>query len=188
MSALERFVVAVLALVVLAVVGTLGVRWYGAHEYRAGVLAEREAAQGRALVATAGRVRDNAVEATKQQSINLKITESKNAELAPVVRTIYVDRVRVGAASCGPAATPETESARGGNGADSAGRLVREDVERDTRALELRVEEALATGRACQAWAVANGMGEYQAPPPSASSEHILNAATSAGENATPEK
>lgn len=187
MSALERLTAGVLALVLLAVVGTLGVRWYGAHEFAAGQLAEREAAHGRELVATVARVQDNAVEASKQQSINLTVTEKTHEELAPVIRTIYVDRVRVGAASCGPAPTAETESASGGNGADSAGRLVREDVERDTRALDQRVEEAFATGRACQAWAVANGLGEYQIPS-SASSAQTLNAATSAAENSTPEK
>jgi hypothetical protein len=185
---LERFTAAALALVVLAIVGTLGVRGYGAHEFHAGELAEQEAQRGRALVATVARVQDNAVEASKQQSINLTVTEKKHEELAPVIRAVYVDRVRVGAASCGPAAGTETQGTSGGNGANSAGRLVREDVERDTRALDVAVEEALATGRACQAFVVANGLGEYQAPPSSASSEQIRNAATSAGENATPEK
>jgi hypothetical protein len=187
MMALERFTGAVLGLVALAVVGTLGARWYGAHEYQAGVLAEREAAQGRALVATVARVQDNAVEASKQQSINLTVTEKKHEELAPVIRTVYVDRVRVGAASCGPTPGTETQGTSGGNGADSAGRLVREDVERDTRALDVAVEEALATGRACQAFVVANGLGEYQTPS-SASSAHSLSKATSAGENSTSEK
>lgn len=183
MSALERFAGAVLLLVLLAIGGTLGVRWYGSSQYQAGVAAEREAASGRALVATVARVQENAVEASKQQSINLTITEKKHEELAPVVERIYVDRVRVGAASCGPAGPPPTDDASGGPGADSAGRLVREDVERDTRALELEVEKALATGRACQAWGVANGYA-----PPSASSAHSLSNATSDGENSTSEK
>jgi hypothetical protein len=183
MSALQRFTVCVLLLVLLAIGGTLGVRWYGSSRYQAGVAAEREAASGRALVATVGRVQENAVEASKQQTINLTVTEKKHAELAPVIRTIYVDRVRVGAASCGPAGPPQTDDAGGGAGTDPAGRLVREDVERDTRALDAAVERHLATGRACQAWGVANGYA-----PSSASSEHSFKTATSAGENATPEK
>jgi prophage endopeptidase len=182
-SALDRLLWGALALVLAG----LGVRWYGAHEFAAGVLAEQEAQRGRALVATVARVQDNAVEAAKQQSINLTVTEKKHEELAPVIRTVYVDRVRVGAASCGPAAPTDTQGPSGGNGADSASRLVRADVERDTRALGVAVEEALATGRACQAFVVANGLGEYQTPS-SASSEHSFNAATSAGENSTSEK
>jgi hypothetical protein len=183
MSSLERLLVGVLGLVVLALVATLGVRWYGSSQYQAGVAAEREAARGRALVATVGRVQENAVEASKQQSINLTVTEKKHEELAPVIRTIYVDRVRVGAASCGPAGAPKTDDASGGAGADPAGRLVREDVERDTRALDEAVERHLATGRACQAWGVANGYA-----PPSAASAQALSAATSSAENATSEK
>jgi hypothetical protein len=186
MSSLERFLVGVLALVLLAVAGTLGVRWYGAHKFEAGHAAAEQEQHARELVATVGRVQDNAVEASKQQSINLTVTETKNAELAPVVERVYVDRVRVGAASCGPAPSSETESPGGRNGADSPGRLVREDVERDTRALEIRVEEAFATGRACQAWAVANGMAPPQ--PAASSSAQTLSAATSSGENTTPEK
>jgi hypothetical protein len=182
-SALDRLVWGAAALVLAG----LGVRAYGAHEYHAGVAAEQEAQRARTLVATVARVQDNAVEASKQQSINLTVTEKKHEELAPVIRTVYVDRVRVGAASCGPAASTEAASTGGGNGADSAGRLVREDVERDTRALDVAVEEALATGRACQEFVVRNGMGRYQIPS-SASSEHSFNAATSAGENSTSEK
>lgn len=183
MSALERFAIAVLLLVLLAIGGTLGVRWYGSSQYQAGVAAEREAARGRALVATVERVQENAVEASKQHSINLTVTEEKHEELAPVIRTIYVDRVRVGAGTCGAAGAAAADDASGGAGADPAGRLVREDVERDTRALDEAVERHLATGRACQAWGVANGYA-----PPSASSAHSFNTATSAGENATPEK
>lgn len=103
------------------------------------------------------RTAENAATAAKQAATNTTITKAKNDEIAPVVQRIYVDRVRVGAASCGPATTAKTDDAGSGNGADSSGRLVREDVERDTRALTEAVEQDLATGRACQAWGKANG-------------------------------
>jgi hypothetical protein len=111
----------------------------------------------RDLQAVVGRVRDNAVLEAKQATINLDITKAKDEELAPVVKRIYVDRVRVGAGTCGPAATAKAEDAAGSDGTDPAGRLVREDVERDTRALDAAVEQHLATGRACQAWGRENG-------------------------------
>lgn len=104
------------------------------------------------------RVQDNTAISIKQDSINAILTKAKNEELAPVVRRIYVDRVRVGAASCGgPSTAAKTEDAASSDGADSPGRLVRADVERDTRALTEAVELDLATGRACQAWGKENG-------------------------------
>lgn len=159
MSALERKLSAALLLAALLVVGWLGVRWYGAGQYRAGhasAVAERAA---RDLTAVVGRVHDNAALEVKHGAINIKITEVKNEELAPVRARVAADRVRVGPAICdGPAATTEAQDAAGSDGADSAGRLVREDVERDFKALTLQVEEALATGRACQAWGAENGL------------------------------
>lgn len=110
--------------------------------------------------AVSHRVQDNAALSIKQDSINTILTKAKNEELAPVVQRIYVDRVRVGAGSCGPAATTKAEDAAGSNGANPPDRLVRDDVERDTRALTEAVEQDLATGRACQAWGRENGFAE----------------------------
>ena len=112
----------------------------------------------RDAVAILARVRDNAVLSIKQDNINQIITRNKNEEIAPVVQRIYVDRVRVGAGTCGPAGAANADGASGGDGADSSGRLVRDDVERDTRALTEAVEQDLATGRACQAFVRENGM------------------------------
>ena len=103
------------------------------------------------------RVQDNAVAAAHNTDINNFLTKAKNEELAPVVQRIYVDRVRVGTASCGPAATTKADDAGSSNSTNPPGRLVREDVERDTRALTEAVEHDLATGRTCQAWGAANG-------------------------------
>ncbi len=158
MSALDRLAATVMLVLILLVAGVLGVRWYGAHQYQAGrtaALEERAAADARAVLL---RTQENAALAQHQGETNLKITEAKHEELAPVRERIVVERVRVGAAICEPAAAPDTKSAAGGDGADPPGRLVREDVERDLVALKLAVEEDLATGRACQAFLRENGL------------------------------
>lgn len=158
MSRVERILAGLIVLAGLLVVGALGARWYGAVQYQAGrtaALEERAAADARAVLL---RTQKNAVLAQRQGETNLKITEAKHEELAPVRERIVVERVRVGAAICGPAATTEAEGAAGGDGADSPGRLVREDAERDLVALKLAVEEDLATGRACQAFLRENGL------------------------------
>lgn len=116
---------------------------------------ERAAADLGAMVS---RVQDNAVVEMKQKTINEILTKAKDAELAPVVQRIYVDRVRVGAGTCGgPPAAAKADGAAGSDSANPPGRLVREDVERDTRALTEAVEQDLATGRACQAFIRENG-------------------------------
>lgn len=150
MSRLERILVSAVVLIVLVLVSVAGVRWYGAGRYQAGhaaAVAERKAADDAAILT---RTKENAVLAQLQGETNLKITEAKHEELAPVRERIVVERVRVGAAICGPAAAPDTESAAGGDSANPPGRLVREDAERDIVELKLAVEEDLATGRACR--------------------------------------
>lgn len=145
------------ATLALAIGAAVACSAYRAHVYQAGydaAVSERAAADA---LAALRRTESNTVEAARQGIINLKITETKHEELAPVVQRIYVDRVRVGAGTCGAAAATETEDAGSGGGANPTGRLVREDVERDTRALEEAVERHLATGRSCQAWGAENG-------------------------------
>ncbi|PHV51892.1 hypothetical protein CSQ91_12820 [Janthinobacterium sp. BJB301] len=112
----------------------------------------------RDAVAIVTRARDNAALSLKHDSINRIITKVKNEEVAPVVQRIYVDRVRVGTGTCGPASSADTQGAGGSNGPNPPGRLVRDDVERDTRTLTEAVEQDLATGRACQAFVRENGM------------------------------
>jgi len=158
MSRVEGILAGLIVLAGLLVVGALGMRWYGAAQFQAGrtaAIKERAAADARAIL---HRTEENAVLAQRQGETNLKITEAKHEELAPVRERIVVERVRVGAAICGPAAAPDAESTAGGDGADPPGRLVREDAERDIVALKLAVEEDLATGRACQAFLRENGM------------------------------
>lgn len=131
---------------------------YRDHVYQLGydaAVAKRAAADALAVLK---RTEENVALAERQGATNLKITEAKHEELAPVRERIVVERVRVGTAICGPAAAPDAESAAGGDSADPPGRLVREDAERDLVALKLAVEEDLATGRACQAFLRENGL------------------------------
>jgi hypothetical protein len=148
------------ALAVFAIIGLLAYNSYSVrHAYSKGhadAVSERAAQDLGAMVA---RTVDNAALAAQQDQINIKITKAANEELAPVVARIATDRVRVGPALCGgPAAPTQAESAGSGDGDHPAGRLVRDDLERDLDALKLRVEEALATGRACQAFVRENGL------------------------------
>lgn len=118
--------------------------------------AQIEAAKNVAVIQRSG---DNTAIAIKQSAINSFIEKADHEELAPVVQRIIVDRVRVGRAICGgPAAATKAESAAISDAPDPAGRLVSDQLERDIRALEIHVEEALATGRACQAFITENGL------------------------------
>jgi prophage endopeptidase len=144
------------ALAIAAALAGAGVAYHH-HAYQQGfdgAVDQRAARDGVAIVT---RLADNAVAATHNTDINRFLTKDKDEKLTPVVQRIYVDRVRIGAASCGSAAATKTDDAGSGNSADSPGRLVRDDVERDTRALTEAVELDLATGRTCQAWGKANG-------------------------------
>ena len=111
----------------------------------------------RDAIAVLARAQENTVLAAQQATTNITITKAKNEDLAPVRTRIAADRVRVGTAICGSAAPAQADDASRSDGADTRGRLVSDQLEIDIRALELRVEEALATGRACQAFARANG-------------------------------
>jgi prophage endopeptidase len=107
------------------------------------------------------RVDSNTKLAIKQAGFNEAITKAKHEELDPIVAAINADRMRVGPAICsGLAAPAEATSTSGGNAADTGGRVLPPDLERDLKALEIRVEEALATGRACQAFVRVNGMAQ----------------------------
>ncbi|WP_317201501.1 hypothetical protein [Janthinobacterium sp.] len=119
--------------------------------------AVRVQAQDAAILA---RVASNTKIATQQAAYSAAITKAKDEEMSAVRAALAQSgRVRVGAALCGgPAAPAQAAGASGGDGGDPAGRLVRDDLERDIKALELRVEQALATGRACQAFVRDNGL------------------------------
>lgn len=106
------------------------------------------------------RLADNKQDAIRQAATNKTITEGKDHEIAALTaRVNAAPRLRVGPALCGgPAATAQAPSPAGGNRTDSPGGLVREDLDRDIRALIVAVETDLATGRACQAFVRENGL------------------------------
>lgn len=109
-------------------------------------------------VAVINRVQENAALSIKQSAINEFITKEKDEKLAPVVARIAAERVRVGSAICGSAAPAKAESSSGSDDADSSSRLARSDVDRDIRALKIAAEKDLASGRACQAFVIENGL------------------------------
>lgn len=159
MSRFEWLLAGVALAVLLTVGAWFGIRHYGAERYDAGhaaAVAERGAQDA---VAVLNRTTENATTAAAQAQTNSIITEAKNEELNPVRERIVTQRVYVGSALCDGAATSaKAESPAGSDGANSSGRLVRQDVERDIVALKLTVEEDLATGRACQAFLEKNGL------------------------------
>jgi len=123
---------------------------------------EQRAERAEVVVSAVGkRIGENSTDEAKHAAINQKIEVTKNEELAPVIlRIADAPRLRVGSAICtGPVAgTSEAESSSSSNAEDSRSRMVREDADRDIRALKIKVEEALATGRACQAFVRENGL------------------------------
>lgn len=105
------------------------------------------------------RREDNRALAAKQQLDSSNIQRKFDEEIA-TVRTAAArrERMRIGTALCPVAGSSEASGAGGGNGANSGGRLVPDDIDRDIRALEVKVEEAFAAGRAAQAFIRANGL------------------------------
>jgi prophage endopeptidase len=153
--------IAALGALVAAAVVSLGTAAaaYHHHVYQQGWDAAVADRASHDLIAVVNRTKENATLSIKQDAINAVLTKAKNEELAPVASRIAAERVRVGAALCnGPATPAKAESAAGGDSADPPGRLVRQDVDRDIRALKLAVEEDLATGRACQRFLQENGL------------------------------
>lgn len=117
----------------------------------------RVEAERRALLA---REHDNAELRATQAAINNAITLGKDNEITRLTaRVEHLGWLRVGTAICGgSAASTEAASTASGDSADSPGRLVRDDVDRDFKALIVAVETDLATGRACQSFVKENGL------------------------------
>lgn len=110
--------------------------------------------------AIAKRLSENVIEKAKQDITNKTITENYH-EIDKLRNELATSkRMRVGTAICGQGSTgtAKTSSPERSNVPDSGTGLVREDVERDIRALMIQVEESFATGRACQAFIKENGM------------------------------
>jgi hypothetical protein len=116
----------------------------------------RTAANEKALLA---RVASNAKTSAIQAATNKAITKGKDDEIARLTARVgALGRLRHGAGICGgPAAATEATGTTSGDGTNTSGGLVREDVDRDLKSLILTVETDFATGRACQAFAKENG-------------------------------
>lgn len=161
MSRVEQLLAATLVLIVLAVAGWLGLHQYGAARFEDGrhdAIAERAQADARAVLA---RTRENTVTAVRQNATNTTITKEKDDEIADLrQRLAAAGRLRIGAAVCPdrPPAPADAQGTAGGNGPDPSTRLVSAAADRDFRQLILDVEQDLATGRACQAFLVKNGL------------------------------
>lgn len=116
-------------------------------------------AQDKAILA---RVAENTAKLETQKSENATITKVKNDEIDSV-RSALANAQRLRrpafcAASDGLATTASAPSTVGGDAATATGGLLSERVDDDIKALILKTEEVAATGRACQAFVVANGM------------------------------
>lgn len=141
-----------------------GVLWAGYegwhhHVYQQGRTDERTDRAAADAKAVGLRLTENIATEKKQSADNAEITKAKNEELAPVVaRIASAPRLRVGTAVCRPAPAPDAQSSSSSPVPDPEAGMVRPDVDRDIRALKIKVEEAFATGRACQAFLEKNGL------------------------------
>lgn len=120
-------------------------------------------------LAEADRKAANAREKERQDRVTQTITEKYHADLAKVRGDLAAaKRVRVGTAICGQGSSGATQApgAQGSEPADTGTRVVREDIERDIRTMMVVVEEAFATGRACQSFIRDNGFAPEQPASP----------------------
>lgn len=145
------------AMTLLAVLVGAGTTYHH-HVYQQGFDAATDARAARDALTVANRLEENAALSIKQNAINAFITRDKDEKLAPVIARITAERVRIGPAICGPSATAKAESPSGSDDSDSSSRLARSDVDQDIRALKIAAETDLATGRACQAFVIENGL------------------------------
>ena len=175
MNRLDNLLIGICALLVLLAACWFGVHHYGTEKYEAGHAAAVSERAAQDAVAVLKRTSENATTAAIQAQTNSIVTKVKNEELATVRERIITQRVYVGSAICdGPTSPAKADDATSSDGANPPGRLVRQDVDRDIRALKLAVEEDLATGRACQEWGKKNGFApEFSAKDlPTAAPSH----------------
>lgn len=114
-------------------------------------------------LAIADRNAENAREKEDQSKRSKANQEKHDAELNEMRnRIIAAQRVRVGTAICSqrPTAASKTEGPQVGTTADTRAVVVRDDIDRDIRALMIRVEEGFAAGRSCQRFIIEEGFTE----------------------------
>ena len=150
---------------VLASAGMLYQRLLGNAQGRAEVQAlwdadkkTRVAAETKAV---AQRAAENLAQAKQQAAKAAAVTKVYDDEIYNIrARLAAAERMRKPAfcASAGPAAPAGANGPEGGTAADPASGLLPDAVARDIQALILRSEEVAATGRACQAFVMGNGL------------------------------
>jgi hypothetical protein len=99
-------------------------------------------------------------EQQKQATINESVKKGHANEISKIRASIAsAPKLRVGSAICGEfVKSPEATSTSGSIEADTRTRVVRDDIDRDIKSLELVVEEAFATCRSAQKFITANGL------------------------------
>jgi len=150
----------------IGLVATLALSMYviGHHQGAKGVQRDWNASKAAIVLAEKAavdtRLSSNAKTAAEQAGFNAAIKKAKNEDLAPVVAAIAADRVRIGPALCPGrfTATAEAPGASGGDGTDHVAAGIRDQAERDLKALEVEVAKSLATGRTAQGFITANGL------------------------------
>lgn len=114
-------------------------------------------------LAIADRNAENDREKEEQSKRNKANQEKHDAELSEMRnRLIAAQRVRVGTALCSqrPSAPAKTEGPQSSAPTNPGTIVVRDDIDRDIRALMIKVEEGFAAGRACQRFLVEEGFAE----------------------------
>lgn len=150
-----------LGIAVLALAIGFGSGW-AVNGWRLGTSIQKDRAvrAEQVVAAVQTRIEENTADEVKSHVINQKIEATKNEELAPVIqRVTSAPRMRVGPSICSATArAPEAQGTSSSDGADTGGRLVSVESDEAIRALILKTEEALATGRACQSFVRENDM------------------------------
>ena len=149
-----------LAAALCAVLFLLGSHWYAYHAGdRNGTNALKVASLQASNKLLASRAAENKAETDKQLKINSTVQKAHDDELAQVRANLATaKRLRIGTAICPSAGQANAKSTTSGNAADTGGGEFRADMDRDIRAAMMRMEEAAATGRACQKFVTDNGM------------------------------
>lgn len=120
-------------------------------------IAARQKAEAAAVAKrNAENVSQQAIQAENSRLITRKYDDEISALHS---RLAAAPRLRVGPALCGGPSRPAPASGTSSsNEADTAGRVVPDDLDRDLKALMAQVEESLATARAAQQFIRDNGM------------------------------
>lgn len=147
-------------------IGLVLILAFGVHERNAGAAgvqkrwdAEKVAEKAANDLLVDKRREDNQSLAAKQKLDSSNIQRKHDEEVANArAAAARSERMRIGTAICPATGTTEASGTSGGNGANTGTRLVPDDIDRDIRALEVRVEEAFAAGRAAQAFIRDNGL------------------------------